>query len=86
MDTAMQREKEEKDHGKIMIRLKLTLQQFLNWWRFFDPCLKRYRDWPIYCCGTDTFICGNEEEQLIVIDMKDLFEEIDDDEWLEDFA
>ena len=46
---------------------------------------KRYRDWPICCCGTDMFVCVNEEQQVIVIDMEDLFEEFDDDEWLEDF-
>ena len=39
---------------------------------------KRYRNWPVYCCGTDTFLCVSEEEHHIVIDMEDLFEEIEE--------
>lgn len=39
---------------------------------------KRYRNWPVYCCGTDTFLCVNEEEHHIVIDMEDIFEKIED--------
>lgn len=36
------------------------------------------RNWPIYCCGTDAFLCVSEEEHHIVIDMEDIFEEIED--------
>lgn len=43
---------------------------------------EKCRNWPVYCCGTDTFICINEEEHNIVIDMEDIFEEIEN---LEDF-
>lgn len=39
---------------------------------------ERCRNWPVYCCGTDIFLCVNEEEHHIVIDVEDLFEEIDD--------
>lgn len=45
---------------------------------------KRYGNWPIYCCGTDAYLCVNEEERNIVIDMEDLFEEFeefDEAEW-----
>ena len=39
---------------------------------------KRCRNWPVSCCGTDVFLCVNEEEHHVVIDMEDLFEEIED--------
>ena len=39
---------------------------------------ERCRNWPVCCCGTDTFLCVNEEEHNIVIDMEDIFEEIED--------
>ena len=39
---------------------------------------KRCRNWPVCCCGTDIFLCVNEEEHHIVIDTEDLFEELED--------
>lgn len=39
----------------------------------------KYGDWPIYCCGSDECsLCINEEEQYIILDMEDLFEEFDE--------
>ena len=38
---------------------------------------ERCRNWSAYCCGTDVFLCVNEEEHNIVIDMEDIFEEIE---------
>lgn len=43
---------------------------------------ERCRNWPVYCSGTDMFLCVSEEEHHIVFDMEDLFEEYDD---LEEF-
>lgn len=52
---------------------------------FLKSLQETYGDWPIYCCGSDEcYLCINEDEQYIVLDMEDLFEEFDDDEWLDD--
>lgn len=39
---------------------------------------EKCKNWPVYCCGTDAFLCVNEKERNIVIDMEDIFEEIED--------
>lgn len=41
--------------------------------------LPKCRDWPIYCCGSgDCYLCINEDEECVIIDMEDLFEEIEE--------
>ena len=32
---------------------------------------EKCKNWPVYCCGTDAFLCVNEKERNIVIDMED---------------
>ena len=39
---------------------------------------KKCRNWPVYCCGTDVFLCVNVEEGHVVVDMDDIFEEMED--------
>ena len=39
---------------------------------------ERCRNWPVYCGGTDVFLCIDEEEHHVVIDMDDIFEEYED--------
>ena len=52
---------------------------------FLQSLPDQYRNWPIYFCGSDEFfLCGNEEDRYIVADMEDLFEEFDDEEWIDD--
>ena len=52
---------------------------------FLESLPDTYGDWPIYCCGSDEcYLRINEEEHYIVLDMEDLLEEFDDDEWLDD--
>lgn len=38
-------------------------------------------DWPVYCCGSgEFFLCVNEQEECVVIDEEDVFDELDEDE------
>lgn len=54
----------------------LTVSEMVAMLQSLSP---KYKDWPIYCCGSDEcYLCINEEEQYIVIDMEDLFEEIEE--------
>ena len=39
---------------------------------------KRCMNWLVYCCGTDMFICVNEEKCHVIIDMEDNFDDIED--------
>ena len=39
---------------------------------------ERCMNWPVCCCGTDMFLCINEEERHLVVDTEDLFEEYED--------
>ena len=48
---------------------------------FLQSLPNRYRDWLIYFCGSDEFfLCVNEEEGYIVVDMEDLFDEFSEEE------
>ena len=53
---------------------------------FLQSLSKRYSDWPICCCGSDTFyLCVDEENRCIIVDEEDIFENYDE-EWTDNFS
>lgn len=54
---------------------------------FLQSLPKRYGDWPICCCGSDEcFLCFDEQEQCIIMDMEELFEEFDEENCADFFS
>ena len=54
----------------------LTVSEMIEMLQSLSP---KYLDWPIYCCGSDEcYLCISENEECIIIDMEDLFEEIEE--------
>lgn len=39
----------------------------------------RHGDWPVYLCGSDEFfVCMDVQNEYVVFDMEDLFDDFDD--------